>query len=281
MGSISSGGNESGLRAFQNALLTNYYEQMARAKSPTEAQILSNHIQSWATAHGAEGDIYLSQLKIALDERKNWPMWASLDPLQFLPNPELTGQTRLNRLNFILTAIRNGLVFTPVALTWLAISKATAAFAVFSTKNPNGVANFLDFWEKGYGILDKAWSIGNVAFFDFLIILMIISMTLATTILGRRIQEARELSLSKIDHERTALALDISEFFFDKQRVTNVTMNQGLAKAIRDLMNATEAVSKSASELNKTVKALPSYKELISEIKNIKLNIISKLRSPE
>ena len=254
---------------------------MARAKSPTEAQILSNHIQSWASAHGAEGDIYLSQLKIALDERKNWPMWASLDPLQFLPNPELSGQTRLNRLNFILTAIRNGLVFTPVALTWLAISKATAAFAVFSTKNPNGVANFLDFWEKGYGILDKAWSIGNVAFFDFLIILMIISMTLATTILGRRIQEAREHSLSKIDHERTALALDISEFFFDKQRVTNVTMNQGLAKAIRDLMNATEAVSKSASELNKTVKALPSYKELISEIKNIKLNIISKLRSPE
>ena len=254
---------------------------MARAKSPTEAQILSNHIQSWASAHGAEGDIYLSQLKIALDERKNWPMWASLDPLQFLPNPELSGQTRLNRLNFILTAIRNGLVFTPVALTWLAISKATAAFAVFSTKNPNGVANFLDFWEKGYGILAKQWSIGNVAFLDFLIILMIISMTLATTILGRRIQEARELSLSKIDHERTALALEISEFFFDKQRVTNVTMNQGLAKAIRDLMNATEAVSKSASELNKTVKALPSYKELISEIKNIKLNIISKLRSPE
>jgi hypothetical protein len=58
-------------------------------------------------------------------------------------------------------------------------------------------------------------------------------------------------------------------------------MNQGLAKAIRDLMNATESVSKSATELNKTVKALPSYKELISEIKKIKLNIISTFRSSE
>jgi hypothetical protein len=254
---------------------------MAKAKSPNAAQLLSNSIQAWAASHGVQGDTYVSQLQRALDERKNWPMWASLDPLNFLPHPQVVGQSTLNRLNFILTAIRNALVFTPVALTWLAISKATAAFAVFSTRNPNGVANFLDFWEKGYGILAKEWSIGNVAFLDFLIILVIISMTLATTIIGRRIQEARELTLNKFDDERTALALEISEFFFDKQRVTTVTMNQGLAKAIRDLMNATDSVSKSTSELNKTVKALPSYKELVSEIKNIKLNIISKFRSSE
>lgn len=264
------------VRTFLKAESTNYYGRMARTKSPAPAQILSNHIQSWATAHGVERDIYISQLQIAVDERKNWPMWASLNPLDFLPHPQIAERTGLYRLNFILVAIRNALVFTPVALTWFAISKATAAFAVFSTRNPNGVANFLDFWEKGYGILAKEWSIGNVAFLDFLIILLIISLTLTTTILGRHIQEVRESSLNRMDDERTALALEILEFFFDKQRVTNVTMNQGLAKAIRDLLNATESVSKSTSELNRTVKALPSYKELISEVKNIKLKIVSK-----
>jgi hypothetical protein len=254
---------------------------MARSNSPTAAQILSNHIQSWATSHGVQGDIYISQLQIAVAERKNWPMWASLNPLDFLPQPQVSGRTSLSRLNFLLAAIRNGLVFTPVALTWLAISKATEAFAVFSARNPNGVANFLDFWQNGNGILGREWSIGNVAFLDFLIILVIISMTLTTTILSRRNQEERERMIEKFDQERTALALEISEFFFDKQRVTNVTMNQGLAKAIRDLMNATDSVAKSTSELNKTVKALPSYKELITEIRNIKLKITSKFRSEE
>jgi len=254
---------------------------MVRSKSPTPAQILSNHIQSWATSHGVQGDIYLSQLQTALDERKNWPMWASLNPLDFLPQPQVSGRGSLSRLNFILAAIRNGLVFTPVALTWLAISKATEAFAVYTAKNPNGVANFLDFWQNGYGILAREWSIGNVAFVDFLIIILIISMTLTTTIVGRRIQEARERMIEQSDHERTTLALDISEFFFDKQRVTNVTMNQGLAKAIRDLMNATESVAKSTSELNKSVRALPSYRDLMTELKNIKLNVASKIRNSE
>jgi hypothetical protein len=252
---------------------------MAKIKSPPAAELLGNSIQSWADAYGVENDIYVIEIQRALSERKNWPMWASLDPLNFLPNPIVGGEVRFKKLLFILTIIRNGLVFTPVALTWLAISKATAAFAIFSTKNPNGVANFLDFWEKGYGILGKEWSIGNVAFLDFLIILLIITMTVVTTILGRQVDEARERRLQEIDDERTTMALEISEFFFDKQRITDVTMNQGLAKAVRDLMNSADSISKSTSELNKTIKALPAHKELMTEIKNIKLNILSKIRN--
>jgi len=252
---------------------------MAKVKSPPAAELLGNSIQSWAATYGVESDLYVIEIQQALSDRKNWPMWASLDPLNFLPTPIVDGDVRFKKLLFILTIIRNGLVFTPVALTWLAISKATAAFAIFSTKNPNGVANFLDFWEKGYGILGKEWSIGNVAFLDFLIILLIITMTVATTILGRQVDEARERGLQEIDDERTAMALEISEFFFDKQRITDVTMNQGLAKAVRDLMNSADSISKSTSELNKTIKALPAHKELMTEIKNIKLNILSKIRN--
>jgi hypothetical protein len=254
---------------------------MAKIKTPPPAQLLRNSIQSWAIAYGVERDIYVNQIQEALEARKNWPMWASLDPLEFLPHPGVGTEVRFKRLLFIITVIRNGLVFTPVALTWLAISKATAAFAIFSTKNPNGVANFLDFWEKGYGILGKEWAIGNVAFLDFLIILVIITMTVATTILGRQIEDARERRLNEIDEARTTIALEISEFFFDKQRITDVTMNQGLAKAVRDLMNSAESISKSTSELNKTIKALPAHKELMTEIKNIKLNILSKMRNSD
>jgi len=244
---------------------------MARDRAAEAAIILRNRVESWARLNGLKDDVYIQKIQESLQEKKNWPLWASLDPLEYLPTPELGNESKLKTALFVTTVIRNGLVFVPVAITWLAISKATAAFAIFSSKNPNGVANFLDFWEKGYGILGSAWEIGNVAFVDFLIILFIIAMTVGTTIVGRILDGQREKQSRQLDDERTALALAISEFFFDKQQINNVTMNQGLSRAIRDLLNSTNSISDATSTLNKTVKALPAQKELMNEIKKIKL----------
>ena len=254
---------------------------MAKRSETADAQLLSNSLDSWANANGNSNDFYVKALQAALISKRNWSMWASLDPLDFLPEPRVSGNNRLIRINYILTIIRNGLVFTPVALTWLAISNATRAFAEYTTKNSNGVANFLDFWQKGYGILNKEWSIGNVAFVDFLLILLIIGLTVTTTIIGRNIQESRARKLIELDRDRMAMALEISEFFFDKKLVTNVTMNQSLANAIRDLNSSSKLINNSTLELNKTIKSLPKYKELVAEIKNIKLNLAKRNRDSE
>jgi hypothetical protein len=254
---------------------------MARDKAAEAAIILRNRVESWARIYGLEDDVYVKKILAALTEKKNWPLWASLNPLEYLPSANSDSEVRFKTLLFIMTIVRNGLVFVPVAVTWLAISKATAAFAIFSSKNPNGVANFLDFWEKGYGILAPEWEIGNVAFVDFLIILLIISMTITTTVLGRVIENQKEIRAKSLDDERTGIALAISEFFFDKQQVTNVTMNQGLARAIRDLNNSTQSIAGTTSLLNKAVKALPSQKELMTEIKNIKLKMVNRTKNED
>jgi hypothetical protein len=47
-------------------------------------------------------------------------------------------------------------------------------------------------------------------------------------------------------------------------------MNQSLAKSLRDLSNSTESLDKSSKELGKTVKAIPSNREILTEIKAIK-----------
>jgi hypothetical protein len=47
-------------------------------------------------------------------------------------------------------------------------------------------------------------------------------------------------------------------------------MNQSLAKSLRDLSNSTQALDKSSKELGKTVKAIPSNREILTEIKAIK-----------
>jgi hypothetical protein len=71
------------------------------------------------------------------------------------------------------------------------------------------------------------------------------------------------------------MALAISTYLFDQQRVTNVTVNQSLAKAIRDILNSTESLEKTSKELNKTVKLMPNNRDLLTEIKNIKSKYFS------
>jgi len=72
------------------------------------------------------------------------------------------------------------------------------------------------------------------------------------------------------------MALAISTYLFDQQRVTNVTVNQSLARAMRDLLNSTESLEKTSKDLNKTVKDIPSNREMLTEIKNIKARIFQR-----
>jgi hypothetical protein len=243
---------------------------MAAIKKVPPHQVLLNSLLSWAQEYDLASDPYVSGLSSAVENRKNLPMWASLNPLEYLPHAPAQVNRALKRLVLIITIIRNALVFVPVALTWFAISKATSAFAIYTADNTLGVVNFLDFWENGYGILSEHWSLSSVATLDFQIILVIIVLTIAVTLLEKRIRDAHAASILTLDEDRIRLAMNISGFLFEHQRVSQVTMNQSLAKALRDILNSTESLDKTSKELNKTVKAIPSNRELLSEIKTIK-----------
>ena len=243
---------------------------MAGIKKVPPHLILSNSLQSWAQQHDLLEDPYISGLSNAVANRKNLPMWASLNPLEYLPHAPASVSATLKRVVLYITITRNALVFLPVALTWYAISKATSAFAVYTADNTLAVVNFLDFWENGYGVLDEEWSLSHIATLDFQIIMVIIVLTIAITLLDKRIRDQYESSVAELDEERMMLALAISAFVFNHQRVTQVSMNQSLAKALRDLLNSTESLDKSSKELGKTVKAVPTNRELLSEIKSIR-----------
>ena len=243
---------------------------MAGVKKVAPHLILSNSLQSWAQQHDLLEDPYISSLTNAVTNRKNLPMWASLNPLEYLPHAPASVGSALKRVVLYITIIRNALVFLPVALTWYAISKATSAFAVYTADNTLAVVNFLDFWENGYGVLAEEWSLSHIATLDFQIIMVIIVLTIAITLLDKRIRDQYDSYVAELDEERMRLSLAISTYLFDHQRVTQVSMNQSLAKALRDLLNSTESLDKSSKELGKTVKAIPTNRELLSEIKSIK-----------
>ena len=243
---------------------------MAAVKKVAPHLALQNTLQSWAQQYGLHEDPYISGLSNAVANRKNLPMWASLNPLEYLPHAPANVSKVMKRIVLIVTIIRNALVFLPVALTWYAIAKATSAFALYTADNTLGVVNFLDFWENGYGVLAEEWSLSHVATLDFQIILVIIILTIAITLLDKRVRDQYAAEVALLDEDRIRLAMAISTFLFDHQRVSQVSMNQSLAKALRDLLNSTESLDKSSKELGKTVKAIPTNRELLSEIKSIK-----------
>ena len=249
---------------------------MASEKKTPPHLILLNSLQSWATLYRVQSDPYVSGLTAAVSARKNLPMWASLDPLEYLPHADVNTHKRLHLLSLIMSVLRNSLVFLPVALTWYAISKATSAFATYTADNSLSVVNFLDFWENGYGVLAEEWSLSHVATLDFQIILGIIGLTIAITFLDRSLREKKNQALQTADEDRIQMALAISSYLFDQQRVTNVTVNQSLSRAIRDILNSTDSLEKTSKELNKTVKLMPNNRDLLTEIKNIKSKIFQR-----
>jgi len=240
---------------------------MAGVKKVPDHQVLANSLQSWAEQYQLGDDPYVAGLTAAVTNRKNLPMWASLDPLEYLPHAKVQSNPRLHLITLVMTIARNALVFLPVALTWYAISKATSAFATYTANNTLQVVNFLDFWENGYGVLSKTWSLSSVASLDFLIILFIIFLTVTITLIEKRTKRLRDAEISELDEDRVRLAISISTYLFGQQKVTNVTMNQSLAKALRDILNSTDSLDRTSKELNKTVKAIPTNRELLTEIK--------------
>ena len=215
---------------------------------------LADQVDSWAYKYQVSRDPYTNGLSNSLREKKNLQIWAAMNPIEYLPQPEITEGIAIARWARLLTLIRNVLVFAPVALTWAAVGQATSAFSRYVDENGADVVNFLDFWENGYGYLGSEWQISNVAFLDFLIILVVIVLTLTASVFGKKASELQSKFDQQIERERIGLAVEINSFLFDKQKATNVSMNASLAGAIAKLLNATDSLEDVTKNLAKTTK---------------------------
>ena len=209
-------------------------------------------LEVWAKSNGFLQSPYVKGLLAALPDKKNLSLWAELDPFEHLPVKRVENKSRSLFIARI-TLLRNLLVFAPVALTWAAVSQATSAFGEYTKANPESIANFLDFWQDGYGYLDSKWTIGDVAFFDFLLVAAVIVLTTVISILSNSNRNKLELVREKAVVERQAIALAIIEYLHDKKSINNVTMNKSLANAINKLLNATDHIETSTKGLQKSL----------------------------
>ena len=111
-------------------------------------------LHDWAEEIDELDDPYVRGLTNAVARRDDLSVWASLDPLELLPNDQSNNWKRISQASNVISALRNILVFLPVLLTWLAIGKALDAFGEFTklyaNQNPGESRDFsfIGFWQN-------------------------------------------------------------------------------------------------------------------------------------
>jgi len=240
---------------------------MARAKKNQEQIEHHGALQAWAVKYKVLSDPYVSGLLDALENRRNLSMWATLSPLEYLPQPSLHGEK--SRVLFWFTLLRNTLIFAPVALTWAAVGNATTAFGIYVGQNAGAVVNFLEFWQNGYGVLSKNWTIGHIATLDFIMIALVIVLIAFLHFANER-ERLRFRGLENIaDADRMEIAIELHSYLFDKRATSNVKMNENLATATQDLLRTSSSLEKTAKVIEKSTKETPTNKQIMADLKNL------------
>ena len=245
---------------------------------PNIAQIVSGRhvrvaaeVKSWSSRNSVEGDPYVEALVSAIEAGDNLTAFATTNPFDLLPEPEPKRGRFLQRIARVLTIVRNMLVFAPVLLTWLAISRATEGFGRYSEAvraaqvevssqgedAPDRALNFLQFWESGgsdpalpgFEPLDEFWRITDVATLDALLIAVIIAFTLLANTLESRASGRRAKHARTIERERTRIAVSIMQGLQGSRSIDSETLEETLAVSLSSLSEAARDVNQAAARL--------------------------------
>lgn len=217
---------------------------MARVKKLEKNLILAELLEKWARKNNCINDAYVSNLIASLIKNENLAMWATTDPFNLLPYPEIKRGSTLRRVTKTLTLWRNALVFAPVAFTWLAVGQATSAFQIYTDQNINATVNFLQFWQNGYDILDEKWRIGIVAITDATLVFIVIALTISITYFSAKSRELNFEEEKMAIQDRLHVAIAIKEYLHTKQTISKLSLNQGVATAIENLVEATDRLKR-------------------------------------
>ena len=217
---------------------------MARVKKLEKNLILAELLEKWARKNNCINDAYVSNLIASLIKNENLAMWATTDPFNLLPYPEIKRGSTLRRVTKTLTLWRNALVLAPVAFTWLAVGQATSAFQIYTDQNINATVNFLQFWQNGYGLLDEKWRIGTVAITDATLVFIVIALTISITYFSAKSRELNFEEEKMAIQDRLHVAIAIKEYLHTKQTISKLSLNQGVATAIENLVEATDRLKR-------------------------------------
>jgi hypothetical protein len=231
-------------------------KEEAKLRKESSNPELAARLREYGENYGLEEDPYLEGLSNAIEEGKNLAVWASNDVMTLMPHPDV--ESVEGPIYSAMVLIRNVLVFVPVALTWLAVGKATTAFSIYTAQSSAAsVVNFLQFWQNGYGVLSKTWTLSHVAEDDFYIIGTVIVLTFITPFMNRSaVKKAARFEQDAL-RERLTLVIEVESFLFDKRRLTPLTIDSALAQSFERVVEATHNLMVASKRIELGLKSLP------------------------
>ena len=235
--------------------MTSPHKHHKRAKKEEKNVDLADRLRLWGESFGVEEDPYLEGLSNALAKGKDLAVWASNDVMALMPEPKIASTEGAIYTSLVL--LRNVLVFVPVALTWLAVGKATTAFNAYTARSSAAsVVNFLQFWQNGYGLLSKEWTLSRVAELDFYIIACVIFLTFITPFMNRSAIKSATRFENEAQRERLALVIEVESFLFQKRQITPLTMDASLVRSLEKVVTASDNLAKASRGIKNGVKSL-------------------------
>ena len=231
-------------------------KEQAKVRKESSNPELAARLREYGENYGLEEEPYLEGLSNAIEEGKNLAVWASNDVMTLMPHPDV--ESVEGPIYSAMVLIRNVLVFVPVALTWLAVGKATTGFSVYTAKSSAAsVVNFLQFWQNGYGVLAKMWTLSHIAEDDFYIIGTVIVLTFITPFMNRSaVKKAARFEQDAL-RERLTLVIEVESFLFDKRRLTPLSIDSALAQSFERVVEATHNLMVASKRIELGLKSLP------------------------
>jgi Tfp pilus assembly major pilin PilA len=127
----------------------------------------------------------------------------------------------------------------------------------------------LEFWQNGYGILSKSWTIGEVALLDFMIIITVIGLTLITAFMNKNRVAKQKAFAATAAVARVDLAIQINKYLVAMRTPTTSSINHTTAAAVTSLNMAVKNLGAASKDALKKIQESPSNKQVLAEIKKM------------
>lgn len=242
---------------------------MAKKKKSAQPDTVISVLQAWINKFGVTDNKLLYKLVEDLQTESNLKIWADMDPNDYLPIPESKNLIKKLQLTNSITGVRNVLVFSPVALTWAAISVVTSAFSKYESENPDSIVNFLEFWQQGFGYLNDFWKLSSVATFDAILVLIVILLSFFINYATKQNIDFEIEANAEIQASRALLILQINEFFYEYKYPTTNQINKNLLNSTKSLEKSLKSINKIVLRLEKDIQKYPSSTKIVSELKSL------------
>jgi hypothetical protein len=223
----------------------------ALSASESERLDTAKKLRDWIDRSKPENHLILDRLEhdIREDVRlENWSAFALEDLMR--PPRYSEVNSRWSKIGDYVVLVRNTLLFVPVLITWHALAGASGSYnsyleqtkdSIITGSNSSGSPdNFLQIWSKqsivGY------WTLEKVAFWDAMVILLLIALTVTEWYFRRKAKLAAANADRFNDLEFRNVLVDVGLLLHGFRQITPTALTGSLAEAVNRLAKATTSI---------------------------------------